>query len=149
MNDFFANLFELWGLANIQNSQESFSDEMYYNSLYPPIGLLMIISAVMFVVLYYFVINHARLNRWYWWGLCGLIVSIINFFTSWGIADSKLYQIYVNAGMEYPFSFIDILPFLFIVAMWTFVVFLLTSLITKRFSINSRHTPWRSLWPKH
>lgn len=149
MNDFFANLFELWGLAIIENSQASFSDQMYDNALYPPIGLVMIISAVLFAILYYFVINHARLSRWYWWGLGGLIVAVLNFLTSWGIADGKLYQIYVNAGMQYPFSFIDILPFSLIVAMWTFIVYLLTSVIFKRFSINSRHTPWKSLWPKH
>lgn len=149
MNDFFANLFELWGLAIIENSQASFSDQMYDNALYPPIGLVMIISALLFAILYYFVINHARLSRWYWWGLGGLIVAVINFLTSWGIADGKLYQIYVNAGMQYPFSFIDILPFSLIVAMWTFIVYLLTSVIFKRFSINSRHTPWKSLWPKH
>ncbi len=149
MNDFFANLFELWGLAIIENSQASFSDQMYDNALYPPIGLVMIISAVLFAILYYFVINHARLSRWYWWGLGGLIVAVLNFLTSWGIADGKLYQIYVNAGMQYPFSFIDILPFSLIVAMWAFIVYLLASVIFKRFSINSRHTPWKSLWPKH
>ena len=149
MNDFFANLFELWGAAIIENSQASFSNQMYDNGLYPSIGLLMCISAVLFVILYYFIINHARLSKWYWWGLFGLVVSTINFFTSWGIADTKLYQIYVNAGMQYPFTFIDILPFSLIVAMWTFVVFLLVSTVAKRFSINSRHTPWRSLWPKH
>lgn len=149
MNDFFANLFELWGLAIIENSQASFSDQMYYNALYPPIGLVMIISAVLFTIIYYFIINHARLSRWYWWGLGGLIVAVLNFFTSWGIADGKLYQIYVNAGMQYPFSFIDILPFSLIVAMWAFIVYLLASVIFKRFSINSRHTPWKSLWPKH
>lgn len=149
MNDFFANLFELWGLAIIENSQASFSDQMYDNALYPPIGLVMIISAVLFTIIYYFIINHARLSRWYWWGLGGLIVAVLNFFTSWGIADGKLYQIYVNAGMQYPFSFIDILPFSLIVAMWAFIVYLLASVIFKRFSINSRHTPWKSLWPKH
>ncbi len=149
MNDFFANLFELWGLAIIENSQASFSDQMYDNALYPPIGLVMIISALLFAILYYFVINHARLSRWYWWGLGGLIVAVLNFLTSWGIADGKLYQIYVNAGMQYPFSFIDILPFSLIVAMWAFIVYLLASVIFKRFSINSRHTPWKSLWPKH
>lgn len=149
MNDFFANLFELWGLAIIENSQASFSDQMYDNALYPPIGLVMIISAVLFTIIYYFIINHARLSRWYWWGLGGLIVAVLNFLTSWGIADGKLYQIYVNAGMQYPFSFIDILPFSLIVAMWAFIVYLLASVIFKRFSINSRHTPWKSLWPKH
>lgn len=149
MNDFFANLFELWGLAIIENSQASFSDQMYDNALYPPIGLVMIISAVLFTIIYYFIINHARLSRWYWWGLGGLIVAVLNFLTSWGIADGKLYQIYVNAGMQFPFSFIDILPFSLIVAMWAFIVYLLASVIFKRFSINSRHTPWKSLWPKH
>ena len=149
MNDFFANLFELWGLAIIENSQASFSDQMYDNALYPPIGLVMIISAVLFTIIYYFIINHARLSRWYWWGLGGLIVAVLNFLTSWGIADGKLYQIYVNAGMQCPFSFIDILPFSLIVAMWAFIVYLLASVIFKRFSINSRHTPWKSLWPKH
>lgn len=74
MNDFFANLFELWGAAIIENSQASFSNQMYDNGLYPSIGLLMCISAVLFVILYYFIINHARLSKWYWWGLFGLVV---------------------------------------------------------------------------
>lgn len=51
MNDFFANLFELWGAAIIENSQASFSNQMYDNGLYPSIGLLMCISAVLVVTI--------------------------------------------------------------------------------------------------
>ena len=86
IQDFIANIYELWGGAYF----EGFSDDMYDINAYLPIFLWMIISIVIVCVTYYYVINSTRLNRWYWWGTFNLATSLLNFGIAWGISHGKL-----------------------------------------------------------
>lgn len=138
MDGFIANLFELWGLAYLGN----FSDEMYNNRFYNPIALLMIISSAIFILIYYYAVNHPRLNRWFWWLCTGLIVSVINFVIAWTISDNQLYNLYQSLQVDFPYNAIThYIPFSFIVALWSFVLFFIFSFAFKWWSRNCKYSP--------
>ena len=61
MDAFFANLYELFGLAWLGD----FSQDMFTNGFYNSIGIVMFASIIVVGVLYYYVINqdvHAKSN---------------------------------------------------------------------------------------
>lgn len=149
MNDFFSNLFEFYGLYYNDYDPGRFASTMYSQGFYVPVGLIMLISVAVLTLIYYFVINHTRLSKPMWWILYGVIIGLINFVSAWTVADTKLSELYASEP-NYPYSGLtDFFPFALIVFFWAFVFYLVFSAIVKRFSINCRHTPWRSLFPKH
>lgn len=149
MDGFFANMYELFGLL-LLGPNGQFSQDMYQNGIYNPIAIWMFITVALFVVLYYFVINHARLSKARWWILWGGIVSLINFGIAWWIADEQLFLLYDSMQMAMPYGAMTaFFPFCCIVFFWAFFYYLLLSVVVKRFSVNGRHTPWKSAWPKH
>ena len=149
MDGFFANMYELFGLF-LLGPNGQFSQDMYTNGFYNPIALWMFITVAVFVILYYFVINHARLSKSGWWILWGVVLSLINFGIAWGLADSQLFNLYDSMQQQMPYyAMTEFFPFSCIAFFWSFFYYLILSVIVKRFSVNCRHTPWKSAWPKH
>lgn len=54
------------------------------------IGLIMIIASLLLVLIYYYVINHPRFNRWWHWGLMMIVNSVISLFVGFGYVYTKL-----------------------------------------------------------
>ncbi len=138
MDAFFANLYELFALADLGN----FSNDMYLNGFYNPIGILMFASVVVVGVLYYYVINHPRWNRWYWWLLIGLLLAVANFIAAWVMADSMLVKLYTEAGMVMPYGIAQFLPFCVVAGALTLFFFFVFSFIIKWGSRNCKHSPF-------
>lgn len=137
MNDFFANWYELLG------SFEGFSDDMFYNSLYLPIGLCMVLIPIVFLTLYYYVLNSAKYNRWWHWLLLVVVLCVVNFGISYLVSYRNIMNIYIDMNSEpsytlgtycFSFSLINLL--------WCFVVSFIWSLIIKWGSNNCRRTPF-------
>ena len=138
MNAFFANLYELFGLTWI----EGFSNDMFDNGFYNPIGIVMFASIVVVGLLYYYIINHPRWNRWYWWLLIGLLLAIANSITAWVMADSMLVKLYTDAEMEMPYGIAQFLPFCVVAGALTLFFFFIFSFIVKWGSRNCKHSPF-------
>ena len=139
IQDFIANIYELWGGAYF----EGISDDMYDINAYLPIFLWMIISIVIVCVTYYYVINSTRLNRWYWWGTFNLATSLLNFGIAWGISHGKLLDLYNSQNMDLPYSAMtEFFPFASICFCWTFVLFLVFSMMIKWWSSACKHSPF-------
>ena len=138
MNAFFANLYELFGLTWI----EGFSNDMFDNGFYNPIGLVMFISIVVVGLAYYYVINHPRWNRWFWWLLIGLLLAVANSITAWVMADSMLVKLYTEAEMVMPYGIPQFLPFCVIAGALTLFFFFVFSFIIKWGSRNCKHSPF-------
>ena len=51
--------------------------------LYTPIGIVTIAIAAAFFVLYYYIINSARLNKWWHWLIVLILVGIVNLFVGY------------------------------------------------------------------
>lgn len=114
---------------------------------FPQIGMWTLIIAAAFAVVYYFLINHPRFNRWWSW-LIMLAVNAIAAF-SYGFAFvSRL----VN-NVTYDISCMQIEPYYFNFGLANAIIatmfFFLISLIIKRFSRNCKHSPFKSLFPKN
>ena len=138
MDAFFANLYELFGLVYL----DQFSDDMYTNGFYVPIGIVMLASVVIVGLLYYYVINHPRWNRWFWWLLIGLLLAVANSITARIMADSMLVKLYTDAEMEMPYGIAQFLPFCVVVGVLTLFFFFIFSFIVKWGSRNCKHSPF-------
>lgn len=78
------------GLADYLSGWECTEEAYIGNNLYVPIGVVTLVIALMFMVGYYYLINSARLNRWWHWVVVLLIVGGINLFIGYGWTKSEL-----------------------------------------------------------
>ncbi len=133
MNTFFADLYELMIVVI------PFSDDMYNESLYIPIGLSMLLIPIAVLALYYYVVNSTRLNRWWHWLILVIIICLINCGISYGISFNginNIYEEYPNGLNTYCFS-LSLVNFI-----WCFLVSFVWSMIIKWGSTSCRKTPF-------
>jgi hypothetical protein len=135
MNDFFANWYELISYF------EGFSDSMYDNSLYVPIGFCMVLIPIVFLTLYYYVVNSRRFNKWWHWLLLVVIICAINFGIAFGISYNGIYDIHGTDEVGYPLV-ASCIGFSFINVMWTALISFVWSMIIKWGSSQCRRTPF-------
>jgi hypothetical protein len=138
MDAFFANLYELFGLTYLGD----FSNDMYSEGFYIPIGMVMFASIIVIGILYYYVINHPRWNRWFWWLSIGLILAIVNSIVAWIMADSMLVKFYEQAEMIMPYGMAEFLPFCVMAGCLTLFFYFVFSFIIKWWSRNCKHSPF-------
>ena len=132
MNDLLAPLYEGWGLFYLDN----FSDDLYNNHLYIPVGLTLILSSLVLVGVYYYVINHPRFNRWFHWLGYVAVIGVINFgvayYTSYDTI-SRLYEQDPYQTQYYTFGLVNFL--------YALLFSLLFSYLLRWWSINCATTP--------
>ena len=59
------------------------SSPLRMENMFIGIGLSMATISIVVAVIFYYIINHPRLNNWWGWGIFLVINSIINFFVGW------------------------------------------------------------------
>lgn len=133
MNDFFATLYEL--LINVDH----FSNEMYNNLWYIPIGLCMILIPIVLLTLYYYVINSTRFSKGWHWLVLVIITCAINFIISYSISFHGLSSIF---GDHVDGLHVYCLSLSLINMIWSFLVSFIWSMIIKWKSSNCRRTPF-------
>lgn len=137
MNDFFATWYELLTFF------EGFSDDMYTNTLYLPIGLCMVLIPIGILTLYYYAVNSVTLNRWWHWLILVVVLCAINFAISYGISVNNIEAMYLDINSEPSYGLKTCaLGFSLINMLWCFVVSFVWSLIIKWGSCNCRRTPF-------
>lgn len=62
-------------------------------NLFIPIGIVAIGIALLFFVVYYYIVNSAKFNRWYHWVIVMLLVGVVNLFIGYGWTSPKLPEI--------------------------------------------------------
>lgn len=134
MNEFFANWYELTYF-------EGFSDTMYENGLYIPIGFCMVLIPIAVLTLYYYVVNSRRFNKWWQWLLLVIIICVINFGIAFGISFNGIYDVFGTSDVGYPLV-ACCLGFSFINFMWSFVISFVWSMIIKWGSTQCKRTPF-------
>ena len=130
------------------------SSNAYSNAtLFNVIGLVALGLSALAAVVYYFIINSARLVSWWQWLIVLLINGAVNMVIgiSWLSADLESGKIpdclvfkdgspMIDSGNCFGFGLANLI----VSAMFFFVI----SVIVKRFSSNCRNTPFVSLFPK-
>lgn len=137
MNDFFANLYEMFGTF-----VGAFNTDMFQEAFYLPLGIIMLLSAIVVPLIYYYVLNHPRWNRWYHWLLFGLGTSFLNFVIDWVLAQDKLIAYYNQAQQEMPYTWDNFFLLSLMGFFWTMVFFFIFSFLFKWGSRNCKHTPF-------
>ena len=138
MNDFIANLYELWGASYLGD----FSNDMYQNGFYIPIFIVMLASVITVAAIYYYVVNHPRVNRWYHWLFFNIGTALVNFAAAWAIASDKVYSFFAQQGMAASYDWINYFVLAWMAFLWAFVFFFLFSFVIKWGSRNCKHTPF-------
>jgi hypothetical protein len=139
MNEIFASLYEILGYGYF----EGFSDDLFENKLYIPVGLSMLAISLLGVAIYYYIINHPHFNRWYHWALIVLIGCIANFGIAYSFIFNHLEDIYAQKNQDLPYS-MEILNFSLLNSLWTLIASFVFSFIRKigKWSYNCRNTPF-------
>lgn len=138
MDGFIANLYEFWGYLNLGN----FLNDMYQNGFYLPIFIVMLASVMVVAAIYYYVVNHPRVNRWYHWLYFNLATALANFAAAWAIASDKIFYFYAQQGMAAPYDWTNYFVLACMAFLWAFVFFFLFSFIIKWGSRNCKHVPF-------
>lgn len=137
MNQLFASFYEGWGLFWLGD----FSNDMYTNNLYLPIGLVLIISSIVWMAVYYYGIDHPKFAKGRHWLLWILILCAINYTFARYYSFSQLDMIYAAQGKEIPFH-AEFTNFSFVNALWAFIFAFLVSLLIKGKSVMCKRTPF-------
>ena len=109
--------------------------------------------AAFVMILYYYIINHPRQNRWWIWMLYGLAVGIINFIVAaWktiydlnnGLIDDCLVNMRDSSGyiIGQLITTTDCIGFAVVNLLWSMVFYAILSVLFKWFSTNCKHSPF-------
>jgi hypothetical protein len=137
MNAFFTTIYELGSVFYLGD----FSDYLHRNDLYMPVGFVMVISSLVGMLIYYYVLNHPRYDKWYHWFGCVVVVGIINAVSAYWVVLSKLEIVFAREDEEVPFS-TEFFSYSIVDFLWTLIFCFVFSLLVKWGSSNCRKTPF-------
>ncbi len=149
MADFFANLYEWFGLIPFYSKDmgdklrgwditcTAYSETNWYVM----IGTFMIILTVFFYALQYHIIDKSRWNKKQHWWLFALVIVVLNFLIAFTIPFNAIQaEDFCNTLI---LSVSDCIGFGISNAIWSFILFILITTIPvfrRRFSTNCRET---------
>lgn len=129
MKRLFANLFELWG-----SYQSQLSTDLYDLNIYSTSGFIMLIVVVLMFIVFYFLLfpKQAKwdtLKHWIIWIMSTSVLAtlVVGMYTSGALARNN-----IRATLP---EYID---FLFVVFIWSLVLFFLFSVMFKSLGHPSR-----------
>ncbi len=134
MNEIFAGLYE----GVFRYYKDSFSADMYQESLYGTVGMTMVGSCLFFFFLFYYIINRPAFSHWYHWLIilalnlvvcfcCAYFIPKDHFDTFFSGNDPYSYDIYVGFALTNTLA-----------AALTFILF---SFLGRWWSTNCKRTP--------
>ena len=138
MNDFFAEIQELFGLIYIQG----LSDELYNNDIYLTLSLFLFVFTFLWTAIYYFGLRSPKWGTVLKWTLWVLIGSAINFLVSFLISYNSIAEIYLSQNQVVPYSFNQFISISFSNFISSLLLSVLYSSILKWKSINSSKIPF-------
>lgn len=108
------------------------------------IGIYMIITTLLVAIIYYYVINHPRFNRWWSWLVMLFISATINFTVGYAYVYNRLYGGQIPECFTEPanMSTGNCISFGFTNALIGIIFFFFFSMIIKWWSDNSKYSPF-------
>ena len=127
-------LFKTWFCLLFRNEEVSISLET--ENVFGTIGIIMLITSVLFSVIFYFLMDKSRFVGFLWWALVGIILFFTNLLVTFFLAKNALTE------AELDFAVTNYLYLGFVVALWAFLLYFIFSLILKRFTTNLVRSPF-------
>lgn len=137
MNEAFASLYEGWGIFWLGN----FSNDLYNNNIYMPVGLILLGSTLVWMAIYYYLIDHPSFAKWYHWLIWLLLLCTANFIVANSMSFTRLDALYAAQGKELPY-YMEFSTFGFVNALWAFILGFVVSLMIKGKSVMCKRTPF-------
>lgn len=129
----------LWGISSPK--QESV--------MFIGIGMTMLFISFLMVVLYYYVLNHPRLNNWWGWSIFLVVNSLLNFVVGWQWVLKDFYDGFMvkldpatGKEIDLPIYESDLLAFGVANMINSIIAFILFSYIIKWWSTNCSRAPF-------
>ena len=129
-------------LSGYSADEEGFFIETVAASQYFQIGVITLAIALVFMLLYYYVFNHPRFNRWWSWLIVLVLTGVTNLFVGFGwtvkyagegiIGDNEASLVYLSDCWGFGFAN------LIISTLW----FIVLSLTFKWWSHNCKYSPF-------
>lgn len=128
MNDFFSGIYEKLYYSS------PFSDDVYQEGIYGPLGLMGIIGALLMMAIFYYIINRPSFSRWYHW----LIILGIHFALQFGICILQTKPKFSELNIQYSSEYWS---FAFVHAILSTFGYILFSFMFRWWSKNCKQTP--------
>lgn len=148
MKEFFANLYEWWGLILFYSTGMGdhlrgydFTCSDYTGTpYYVNIGIIMIIVTAVFYALQYHIIDSSKYNKKQHWWLFALVIVVVNFIIAFIpiYNDIQSQDFCESLNLSVP----DCIGFALSNAIWSLILFMIISTIPgfRLLSTNCRHT---------
>ncbi len=117
---------------------EGFNDP----SLYIPCGFITYFTPLALVLLFYYLINSPRFNRWYHWLIFLALSAIICFAVSYGWVYADYDQGYMAESIAQYIEPGQLIAFGMVNALYGIILFVLFSFILRNWSANCSTTPF-------
>ena len=135
MNELYAYIIE----NILRFYKEPFSSDLYNESLYGTIGFITIISALLFNLAFYYLINRPSFSKWYHWLLVGVLHLLVCFFFSYFIPKDAFDALF--AGSD-PYTTSDYLGFSLANTASALSFYIIWMFIVRWKSSNAKTTPF-------
>lgn len=131
LNEFFASIYETLHYSN------EFSGDIYNENLYQTFGIFLIISSLLFPILYYKIIDQVKYANKKAWLFIVIITSVIlNFLLAYIYPNNIL----VSLGIEYDAN--EYLSLAIVNSAFAVILTFIFSLVIKNFSTNCKKIPF-------
>lgn len=152
MGEFFGSIYcifeDFFGLDLAEYMWGSSSPLSQTNS-FIGVGFSMFGISLAMVLLYYYVVNHPRLNNWWGWLIFLAVNAVINFIVGWqwvlkDFYDSKMVTVDPSTNLQVPLNIgeTEILCFGVSNMLLSIAAFIIFSFITKWWSTNCSRSPF-------
>lgn len=152
MGEFFGSIYclfeDVFGLE-LANYLWGNSSPYQQTNMYVPIGFTMLGISLVACALYYFVIDHPKLAKWWGWLIFMGSNAVVNFLVGWQWVLRHSYIGYMvktdpatNQEVDLNISYGDMLCFGFANLLLAIMAFALMSLLMKWWSKNSSNSPF-------
>lgn len=133
MNDLFATIYENGPFGFYSTSD--FSQEVFNLYLYQKYGLVLVVSVIAFLLLYYKGIDKPRFSKLTYWFIVLTLTVVVNFFYLY--VDCRI--VLESKGYNYDEEFSSLAT---VNAVYTFLLFAVLSVAFKSISTNNSKIPF-------
>ncbi len=123
-------------------SNPDFANDLYDSGIYNSVGMIMVLSSLICMILYYYVVsNYSNNYKLYIWAIWIVVLAFINFSTAYYFSDLEMEKLYLNNPPN-PYTVTDYINFSFLNFIWTIFFCFILSIPLKIKSTRASKTPF-------